>query len=121
MSKEFKKIIDLADELIQHRDGEKFFYKKVFSDDKIYIYQVNGKWFEVFKKTIRQKSGYVDGKFTKVEGVGRVVYPTDNNFGLWAWNCHDKDCIRSILTGLYDEDEIETMLSTFNDNPYQPE
>ena len=32
----FREIIDLADEMIQHRDGEKFFHKKVFSDDKIW-------------------------------------------------------------------------------------
>lgn len=115
----YKKIIDLADEMVQHRDGDEFHHKKVYQDGKIYIYQVNGKWFEVFKKTIRQKAGYVDGKFTKIEGVGRVVYPSDNNFGFWAWNCHDKSCITGILRGNdYEPDEIDAILGSFADNPY---
>ena len=115
---DFNTIIELADEIIQHRDGEKFRHKKVFSDDKIYIYQVNGKYFEVFKRTIRQKSGYADGKYIKVEGVGRVVYPSDNNFGFWAWHCHDKGVIAGVLKGLYNSDELDAILVSFEDNPY---
>ena len=115
---DFNTIIELADEMIQHRDGEKFHHKKVFSDDKIYIYQVNGKYFEVFKRTIRQKAGYADGKYIKVEGVGRVVYPSDNNFGFWAWHCHDKDVIAGVLRGLYGPDEMDAILGSFKDNPY---
>lgn len=115
----YKKIIDLADEMIQHRDGEKFHHKKVYQDDKIYIYQVNGKWFEVFKKTIRQKREKVNGELKNIEGVGRVVYPSDNNFGFWAWNCHDKSCITGILRGNdYGADEIDAILGSFADNPY---
>ena len=47
-----EEIIDLEDEMVQHRDGDKFFHKKIYSDEEVYIYKVNNNWFEVFRRNI---------------------------------------------------------------------
>ena len=116
---EYNEIIELKDEFQQTRDGEKFHHRKVYSDDRIYIYQVNGKWFEVFKRKVKPKNKMIDGKFISVEGVGRVAYPNNEDFGSWAWNCHDKGVIRTVLDKLgYNGDEINAVLAVFDDNVY---
>lgn len=119
MEMEFNQIIELADDFIQTRDGSKFHNKKVYSDDRIIIYQVNDLWFEVFKRRVVQKMSYCDGKYCPLEGVGRVVYPGDNAFGSWAWWCHDKSVVKDVLNDLdYIADDIYRILSTFKDNKF---
>lgn len=116
--KVFNEIIELDDLIVQQREGETFRQEKVFSDDKIYIYQVNGKYFEVFNRKVKPKRGLVNGKLSNIDGVGRVAYPNNEDFGKWAWHCHDKSIVAGVLKGLYEPEEIDAILASFNDNPY---
>ena len=80
---------------------------------------MNGKWFEVFNKKIKPKRQKVGDKIVNVEGVGRVAYPNDNDFGFWAWHIHDKNGVSDILRNRgYSQEEIDAVLGSFNDNPY---
>lgn len=101
----FEEIIELEDEMVQYRDGDKFFHKKIYSDDEIYIYQVNNNWFEVFRRNVVPKAKYENGQFIKVDGLGRARYPKDDDFGKWAWNCVDEKTIKNILVEKFKWDE----------------
>ena len=101
----FEEIIDLEDEMVQHRYGDKFFHKKIYSDEEVYIYQVNNNWFEVFRRNVVPKAKYENGQFIKVDGLGRARYPKDDDFGKWAWNCVDEKTIKNILVEKFKWDE----------------
>lgn len=101
----FEEIIELEDEMVQHRDCDKFFHKKIYSDDEVYIYQVNNNWFEVFRRNVVPKAKYENGQFIKVDGLGRARYPKDDDFGKWAWNCVDEKTIKNILVEKFKWDE----------------
>lgn len=45
---------------------------------------MKGAYYEVFKEKIVQAMEYDNG-WKEIEGVGKVVYPSDEDFGNFAW------------------------------------
>lgn len=77
--------------------GETF--TKIYESDKAYIYsRMVGKveYFEVFEKKYRNISDYVDGKFVNT-GELREFYPSDEDFGKFAWCCRTLERAKSYL------------------------
>ena len=72
-------------------------FEQIFKDDVLVIYQLSktyddgyvSKWFEVFKYTVRKPDIYHSDRFEK--------YPGDEQFGLWAWSCSNKDVVQKVL------------------------
>lgn len=71
------------------KSGRKF--KKVFEDDKWYVYAVwtgsrKSPMYEVFKKVIRHEAKFDSelNHIVKVEGMFKEAYPNDNAFGVGA-------------------------------------
>lgn len=107
MRKEYDTIIELEDEFVRKSGGTTFHHKKVYSDEKLYIYQIDNAWYEIFRRNIKPKTTYVNGEYIELEGVGRAVYPTDNNFGYWAWSCN-KNSLKTILEEKFGYDSTRT-------------
>lgn len=65
-----------------------FKFTQEYADDYAYIYKVEdayGKiWHEVFEKRIVKALDTIIGG-NEVHFDDRVLYPTDNSFGIWAW------------------------------------
>lgn len=80
-----------------HRDGEVFHHRQVFNDGEIYVYEVNDTYYEIFKRKIIPDVKKVDGKLIKSETDFHVKYPSDEDFGRWAFNCADKESVRRFL------------------------
>ena len=83
---DFNEIIELPLEFIGRGSAKGFTFKQVYHKDGWYAYQVNDNWYEVFKETIKRKMSVVDGKFIHSKEIGYVAYPSDSDFGKWAWN-----------------------------------
>lgn len=80
-------------ELNKYFSKKREIFKQVYSSDKCYIYERTleggkSKCYEVFKKRNVKIADYirqydVKGKY---EGYDRMeIYPSDNQFGIWAW------------------------------------
>lgn len=80
-----------------HRDGGVFNHKQVFNDGGVYVYQVNNSYYEVFKRKLSPSLLKIDGKLVRSETDFAVRYPTNDDFGKWAFCCHDKESIRRLL------------------------
>lgn len=79
------------------KHGETF--TKVYESEKAYIYsRMVGKveYFEVFKKTYKNVSDYVDGKYVITDEL-REYYPKDEDFGKFAWCCRTIEKAKSYL------------------------
>ena len=65
-----------------------FEFVQEYADDYGYIYKVldtYGKtWYEVFERRIVKALDTIIGG-NEVHFDDRVLYPTDNSFGIWAW------------------------------------
>ena len=81
---DFKEIIELPKEFIGKGSvgGSLFKFKFVRTVGNKIVYKVNDSYYEVFNEVIRPKYTYKDGSYQIVKGIGRVCYPTDDNFGL---------------------------------------
>ena len=90
-----------------YRDGEKFHHCQVFFDGSIYVYEVSycgskNHWYELFKRKLVNDVKNIDGKLIRSETDFHVKYPSNEDFGKWAFCCHDKE---SILRFLKDRNE----------------
>lgn len=65
-----------------------FTFKQVAKSDLGYVYQVNGDYYEVFKRKINQYGG--------------VSYPKSKSFGKWAWYVKSLDKALEILNSWKD-------------------
>lgn len=84
---DFKIIEELRKDFVSYKkEIFKFKFHQVYHKDGWYIYQVNDNWFEVFKETIANKLMKVNGELTHSDEIGKVRYPSGNDFGFWAWN-----------------------------------
>ena len=79
-----------------HREGEVFIHTQLYKDDNSYVYEVrraNGhaKWYEVFKRKLKPKLIVKDGKLSSSKEVYKVRYPSNEDFGRWAFCVPDLD------------------------------
>lgn len=86
----FDIIIPIEREFDRYDSGQKFHHTMIADGRNAMIFKVDGDgaiMFEVFRKEYVQKATFVDGKYAKVEGVGRLRYPSTKDFGVrngWA-------------------------------------
>lgn len=97
---DFNTIIELPIEF----DVRGFHYNQVYHNNGWYIYQVtrtydNGyskEFFEFFKEKVVKAVEYNNG-WNQVEGIGKIVYPCDEDFGKFAWTLPTFDgCLRKM-------------------------
>lgn len=81
---DFNTIIELPLEFIGRASTNGFTFRQVYHSNGWYIYEVKGAYYEVFKEKIVQAMEYDNG-WKEIEGVGKVVYPSDEDFGNFAW------------------------------------
>ena len=81
---DFNTIIELPLEYIGRASTKGFTLRQVYHSNGWYIYEVKGAYYEVFKEKIVQAMEYDNG-WKEIEGVGKVVYPSDEDFGNFAW------------------------------------
>ena len=102
---DFKTVEELPIDIEGSRATKGFHYHQVYRKDGWYIYQVtrtydNGytkEFFEVFKEKVDNKLIVINGKFTKSQDDGRIRYPCDEEFGIFAWTLPTFDgCLRKI-------------------------
>lgn len=89
---DFKEIIELPTNFDGSGSTKGFKFEQVYHINGWYIYQVrkpNTKTmhYEIFKEHIQGELSIVDGKFVPSKDIGKVQYPCDESFGLWAWTC----------------------------------
>lgn len=77
-----QEVIKLKKEFIGRGEVKGFNFKQIFDSKDFYIYQVNDRYYEVFKKKIK-KCSYNNRFYEK--------YPTANAFGSWAWTYETLD------------------------------
>ena len=84
-----KKMIELKKEYNKHFGK----LSQAYRDDRLAIYAVNGRsgglWYEVFKIRVRPANRFVDDEFE--------AYPSDEDFGVWAWSCSNLDVVKKVL------------------------
>lgn len=83
-------------------------YKQVIKCKDIVIYELNGtntqgnnKWFEVFRYRVKKPDRFHDDDY--------VVYPSNEDFGLWAWSCSSVQSVHKVINKHFpdiDQDEI---------------
>lgn len=103
---DFKDVIELPKEFIGKGSvcGAKF--SQCFCGDGYYIYKKqlraeNGfenTKYEVFFERVSKSYTVVDGKFITNDEIGKVQYPNDEAFGIWAWDCSNIASIKRILS-----------------------
>lgn len=64
-------------------------FRQVYKSSKAVVYQCNGRWYELFR--------YKVGKPNEFNTEEYEMYPSDRDFGSWAWNCHDKEKVEEVL------------------------
>jgi hypothetical protein len=101
---DFKEIIELPTYFDGKGSTKGFKFDQVYNINGWYIYQVrmpntDKMHYEIFKETLQQHQVCENGKWTKVDNVGSVRYPSDECFGLWAWCCPTiESCMKHITT-----------------------
>ena len=102
---DFKTIEELPIDIEGRASTKGFHYHQVYRKDWWYVYKVsrtydNGytkEFFEVFKEKVDNKLIVINGKFTKSQDDGRIRYPCDEEFGIFAWTLPTFDgCLRQI-------------------------
>lgn len=81
---------------------KKLNYKQVYNDGKWYIYRIadTPEYFEVFKRTLTRYRFYdKEAKkwITRHEKTGMVRYPTDEDFGVFAWCCRSLERCHELM------------------------
>ena len=86
-------MIELQNEFIGAGAVKGIKFKQIMKNDRAFLYELSDKneetgktriWYEVFRKRIsKEKDGIIGG--VKVHFKTREIYPTSNNFGVWAW------------------------------------
>lgn len=102
---DFKTVEELPIDFDGRGSTNGFHYHQVYRKDDWYIYKVtrtydNGytkEFFEFFKERVVKTSVYGDNGWEQVEGLGKVAYPCDMEFGSIAWTLPTFDgCLRKI-------------------------
>lgn len=78
-------------------------YEMILNDGKWYIYRciddnVNGTYYEVFKRNIIKHRTCIDGKWASTDDT-EVRYPSDECFGVWAWCCNTLERAMKYVNG----------------------
>ena len=81
---DFNTIIELPIEFDGRGSTKGFKFKQVYHNNGWYIYEVKGEYYEVFKEKIVKAMEYDNG-WNTIEGVGKITYPCDEDFGNSAW------------------------------------
>lgn len=55
-----------------------FTFKQIHASCKAYLYEINGKHYEVFRRKINTR-------------FGNVSYPKSRDFGRWAWTYNSRE------------------------------
>lgn len=85
-------------------------FRQIFKDNRIVVYQVSNKyengataiWYEIFKPKVHQPNAYHDDEYEK--------YPSDEDFGKWAWCCSTPKSVEKILKKCFEDvNPIEIM------------
>ena len=79
-------VIQLKKEFRRTSGTSTFIHKQVYHKDNWYIYKAGPNNYEVFKEKISNTVQYIDGKIS-VTKQQKVKYPSDEDFGNWAWSC----------------------------------
>lgn len=99
---DFKEIIELPIYFDGKGSTKGFKFDQVYNINGWYIYQVrmpntDKMHYEIFKEKIQGELTMVDGKFVSSTTVGKIQYPCDESFGLWAWCCPTiESCMKHI-------------------------
>ena len=63
-------------------------YHKLYQDEEIVAYslaKMDNEWFEVFRYKIRKPNKFIDDEYE--------VYPSNEDFGVWAWSCSNLETL----------------------------
>ena len=102
---DFKTVEELPIDFDGRGSTNGFHYHQVYRKDGWYIYKVtrtydNGytkEFFEFFKERVVKTSVYGDNGWEQVEGLGKIAYPCDMEFGSIAWTLPTFDgCLMKI-------------------------
>jgi len=85
MAKEGK-IYELDIDFIGTGEVNNFVFHQLYNDNNFYIYIIDGLYYEVFDRKVRDN---------------KVVYPTANNFGDWAWTFQKPSNVVKFVRGHY--------------------
>ena len=98
LKKEFHKYKDLSHfyfkqlDLVHIKGKDWYIYKVAHSLDALEKYG----WYEVFQHKTVNKMEYKEGKFIKLDDM-KVKYPSDEDFGKWAFTFPYKYTIEDII------------------------
>lgn len=102
---DFKTVEELPIDFDGRGSTNGFHYHQVYRKNGWYVYKVtrtydNGytkEFFEFFKERVVKTSVYGDNGWEQVEGLGKIAYPCDMEFGSIAWTLTTFDgCLRKI-------------------------
>lgn len=80
---------ELAKEFVGRGSMKGFMFRQLRANGLAYLYEVRSGvnvWYEVFRRRTAVAKDVVMGG-TLVHFGERVLYPSDNAFGIWAWSC----------------------------------
>ena len=96
-------------------------FKQVLETSNFFMYQViaygndnyQDVYYELFKKAPKIEKVYGDNGWAKT-GDRTYYYPSNSDFGLWAWCCSNEKCVMKVLKKLQvNEDEISVFKDFF--------
>lgn len=89
-------IIQLKKEFRRTSGTSIFIHKQVYHNNNWYIYKVGPNNYEVFKERLTNTIKCINGKINKTEQK-KVKYPSDEDFGKWAWCVSDYNTALKII------------------------
>lgn len=84
--KKLGKPLELPIDFIGTGEVNNFAFHQLYNDNNFYIYIVDGLYYEIFDRKVREN---------------KVVYPTANNFGDWAWTFQKPSNVVKFVRGHY--------------------
>lgn len=95
------------------RYGGELTYRQLVKNNAVVVFQVrpstqktwkNG-WYEVFMYKVHQPDKFHDDEYE--------MFPSDESFGKWVWNCSDLEVVRKVLREHFNfsESEIEDIIA----------
>ena len=88
-------------------------FTQLFKDERVTIYSVEQKhadddgtllWYEVFRPTVRKGNNFTNNEdFEK--------YPSNEDFGKWAWSCSNLKCVRKTLINHFAECDADAIIA----------
>lgn len=89
-------------------------FSQLWKDENVVIYQLeqqsqtnpneHSKWYEVFKPYEHKADIYHDDEYEK--------YPSDEDFGRWAWSCESIKSVEKILLKHFEKSDVD-MITTY--------